>query len=175
MHRQPTCTILRLLFALIVIPSINALGIPQSTSRLAKNGVSAFNDGKPLRVGFQSDPTGSLYCNGPYGIDTKAGIPFSRANRGKLLFYGKGEGNTPNGVTDQWMYDSWPLANVSFIDRSDSDQGGVDDPKQSACGIPHNAYSISHVAIHPYWLKYASLDSRFLFPTQAWIRQCWSA
>lgn len=41
-----------------------------------------------------------------------------------------------------------------------SDQGGVDDPKQSACGIPHNAYSISHVAIHPYWLKYAPLDSK---------------
>ncbi|KAL8784381.1 MAG: hypothetical protein Q9213_003981, partial [Squamulea squamosa] len=38
------------------------------------------------------------------------------------------------------------------------DQGGVDDPKQSACGIPHNAYAISHVAIHPYWLKYAPLD-----------------
>lgn len=104
MHQQPTCTILRIIFVLFIVPFITALGIPQSLPPRAKNGVSAFNDGKPLRVGFQSDPTGSLYCNGPYGIDTKAGIPFSRANRGKLLFYGKGEGNTPNGVTDQWMY-----------------------------------------------------------------------
>ncbi|KAI4223604.1 MAG: hypothetical protein L6R36_005286 [Xanthoria steineri] len=109
--------------------------------RVSPRGASAFNNGKPRRNGLEMNPSGSLYCNGPYGIDTKAGIPFSRANRGKLLFYGKGEGNTPDGVTDQWV-----------------DQGGVDDPKQSACGIPHNAYSISHVAIHPYWLKYAPLD-----------------
>ena len=166
------CTIFRIIFILIVIPFITALGIPQRTSR---RGTSAFNDGKPLRVGYQSDPTGSFYCNGPYGIDTKAGIPFSRANRGKLLFYGKGEGNTPNGVTDQWMYDSCPRPDASSIDKSNSDQGGIDDPKQSACGIPHNAYSISHVAIHPYWLKYAPLDSKFLFPTKGWLRQCWSA
>ncbi|KAI4132341.1 MAG: hypothetical protein LQ341_006283, partial [Variospora aurantia] len=122
---------------LLIVPLVSASTIP----RVSPRGPSAFNNGKPRRNGLEVDPTGSLYCNGPYGIDTKAGIPFSRANRGKLLFYGKGEGNTPDDVTDQWV-----------------DQGGVDDPKQSACGIPHNAYSISHVAIHPYWLKYAPLD-----------------
>ena len=46
---------------------------------------------------------GSLFCNGPYGINAKADIPFSRANRGRLLFYGKGEGNTPDGVSDRWV------------------------------------------------------------------------
>ncbi|KAL8963128.1 MAG: hypothetical protein Q9193_000563 [Seirophora villosa] len=124
-------------FFLLIIQLGSASTIP----RVSRSAASAFSNGKPLRVGFDANPTGSLYCNGPYGINTKAGIPFSRANRGKLLFYGKGEGNTPDGVTDQWV-----------------DRGGVDDPKQSACGIPHNAYSISHVAIHPYWLKYAPLD-----------------
>lgn len=53
------------------------------------------------------------------------------------------------------------LSREVVLTRQDkSDQGGVDDPKQSACGIPHNAYSISHVAIHPYWLNYAPLDSK---------------
>ncbi|KAI4247184.1 MAG: hypothetical protein L6R40_001527 [Gallowayella cf. fulva] len=137
MHPDSTRATLYIAFFIFIIPLVSASIIPKASPR----GVSAFNNGKPLRVGFEANPTGSLYCNGPYGIDTKAGIPFSRANRGKLLFYGKGEGNTPDGVTDQWI-----------------NQGGVDDPKQSACGIPHNAYSISHVAIHPYWLKYAPLD-----------------
>lgn len=124
-------------FLSLFIQLVSAASIPNIAPRCA----SDFNNGKPLRVGLPANPSGSLYCHGPYGIQAKAGIPFSRANRGKLLFYGKGEGNTPDGVTDQWI-----------------DQGGIDDPKQSACGIPHNAYSISHVAIHPYWLKYAPLD-----------------
>lgn len=57
-------------------------------------------------------------------------------------------------------FDSFLAGEVVLIQQDNSDQGGVDDPKQSACGIPHNAYSISHVAIHPYWLKYAPLDSK---------------
>ena len=43
-----------------------------------------------------------------------------------------------------------------------SEDGGVDSPLQSACGIPHNAYYMSHVAIHPYWLNYAPLESNSL-------------
>ncbi|KAL8662238.1 MAG: hypothetical protein Q9168_008293, partial [Polycauliona sp. 1 TL-2023] len=121
----------------LVTSLVSASTIPQELRR----GVSSFNNGAPRRNGLETNPTGSLYANGPYGISGQPGIPFSRGNRGSLLFYGKGEGNTPDGVTDQWI-----------------DQGGVDDPKQSACGIPHNAYSVSHVAIHPYWLKYAPLD-----------------
>lgn len=155
MHPDSTRATLYIAFFIFIIPLVSASIIPKASPR----GVSAFNNGKPLRVGFEANPTGSLYCNGPYGIDTKAGIPFSRANRGKLLFYGKGEGNTPDGVTDQWMYAHSLLHWISrVLIHLGSNQGGVDDPKQSACGIPHNAYSISHVAIHPYWLKYAPLD-----------------
>ena len=62
-----------------------------------------FNTYHEVKVLSSILTTGSLFCNGPYGIDSKAGIPFSRANRGKLLFYGKGEGNTPDGVSDRWM------------------------------------------------------------------------
>ena len=128
-------------------------------------GTSPFNNGTPRFHGLVTNPTGSLYCNGPYGIKDQAGIPFSRANRGRLLFYGKGEGNTPDGVTDQWMYvlTFCQTRRVhSILIHRDRNQGGVDDPKQSACGIPHNAYAISHVAIHPYWLKYAPLDRKHL-------------
>ncbi|KAL8647461.1 MAG: hypothetical protein Q9226_006421 [Calogaya cf. arnoldii] len=135
-----TSPALCLAFFLLIIQFVSTATIPRVSPR---GGTSPFQNGKPRRHGLEVNPTGSLYCNGPYGISNKAGIPFSRANRGSLLFYGKGEGNTPDGVTDQW-----------------TDQGGVDDPKQSACGIPHNAYAISHVAIHPYWLKYAPLDRK---------------
>lgn len=87
-------------FFLVIIQLVSASTIP----RVSPRGASAFNNGNPRRNGLEVNPTGSLYCNGPYGIDNKAGIPFSRANRGRLLFYGKGEGNTPDGVTDQWVY-----------------------------------------------------------------------
>lgn len=87
-------------FFVVIIQLASASTIPRASPR----GASAFSNGKPRRNGLEVNPSGSLYCNGPYGIDTKAGIPFSRANRGKLLFYGKGEGNTPDGVTDQWVY-----------------------------------------------------------------------
>lgn len=89
-------------FLLLIIQLSSASTIP----RVSPRGDSTFSNGKPRRNGLEVNPTGSLYCSGPYGIDTKAGIPFSRANRGRLLFYGKGEGNTPDGVTDQWVYAS---------------------------------------------------------------------
>ena len=58
-------------------------------------------------------------------------------NKGKLKLFTAGQLNTPTGITDDW-------------------QPGVDDyAKQSACGIPDNAFEPSKVAIHPYWLKYA--------------------
>lgn len=100
MHSSFADTVLYTAFSFLIIQLGSTATIPDISPR----GTSAYNNGKPLRVGFESNPTGSLYCNGPYGIKPQAGIPFSRANRGKLLFYGKGEGNTPDGVTDQWMY-----------------------------------------------------------------------
>ena len=42
-----------------------------------------------------------------------------------------------------------------------------DGDNQTACGIPTNAYWLSGVAIHPYFLKYAGLDRRFsVSPTE---------
>ena len=63
-----------------------------------------------------------------------------------------------NGCESVFYILTFPM--LTFMYR---DEGGVDDPKQSACGIPHNAYWLSHVAIHPYWLKYAPLDRLCLF------------
>ena len=37
-----------------------------------------------------------------------------------------------------------------------------DNANQSACGIPDAAYANSKVAIHPYFLKYAGLERKFL-------------
>ncbi|KAL8811576.1 MAG: hypothetical protein Q9223_002095 [Gallowayella weberi] len=108
---QPRFTDAALYFAflLVVIRLVSGSTVPKGLPR----GISAFNNGKPCRNGIPDNPSGSLYCNGPYGIDNKAGIPFSRANRGRLLFYGKGEGNTPDGVTDQWV----PDICISFWDE----------------------------------------------------------
>ena len=51
-----------------------------------------------------------------------------------------------------------PRTSGTKLTRHDSDQGGTDSATQSACGIPDNAYYISKVAIHPYFLKYADLS-----------------
>lgn len=67
-------------------------------------------------------------------------LPFSRLQHGKMMFFGEGQLNTPTGKTDVWK------------------PGQNDFANQSACGIPDNAFSISKVAIHPYWLKYAPLE-----------------
>ncbi|KAL8659666.1 MAG: hypothetical protein Q9202_007019 [Teloschistes flavicans] len=67
-------------------------------------------------------------------------IPFGRLLHGNMKFFAAGELNTPTGRTDVWQPNKNDFAN------------------QSACGIPDNAFSISKVAIHPYWLKYAPLD-----------------
>ena len=58
------------------------------------------------------------------------------------MYFKAGEMNTADGIKD------------------DGAVGEADDAKQSACGIPDNAYSNSKVAIHPYWLKYAGLDRK---------------
>ncbi|KAL8932561.1 MAG: hypothetical protein Q9211_006246 [Gyalolechia sp. 1 TL-2023] len=67
-------------------------------------------------------------------------LPFGRLQHGKMKFFGAGQLNTPTGKTDDWK------------------PGQNDFANQSACGIPDNAFYISKVAIHPYWLKYAPLD-----------------
>lgn len=66
-------------------------------------------------------------------------IPFLRLFHGNLKFFAPGELNTPTGKGDVWGHEH-------------------DNTNQSACAIPDNAFFISKVAIHPYFLKYAGLD-----------------
>ena len=74
-------------------------------------------------------------------------LPFGRLYHGNMKFFGKGRLNTPDGIQDVY-------------------KPGVNDfAYQSACGIPDNAFFMSKVAIHPYFLKYADL-SRKLFPAR---------
>lgn len=71
-------------------------------------------------------------------------LPFGRLYHGTLKYFKKGQLNTPNGLTDVW-------------------KPGVNDfANQSACGIPDNAFFMSKVAIHPYFLKYADLSRKLL-------------
>ena len=80
-------------------------------------------------------------------------LPFGRLLHGKVMYFKAGEMNTADGISD------------------DGKVGEADYAKQSACGIPDNAYKNSKVAIHPYWLKYASLDRKLpsSFPSQGLI------
>jgi len=66
-------------------------------------------------------------------------IPFLRLFHGNLKFFAPGQLNTPTGRGDVWGPEN-------------------DNANQSACGIPDNAFYVSKVAIHPYFLKYAGLD-----------------
>lgn len=91
----------------------------------------------PLPSGMPPDSTEE----GPpvYGARS-IDLPFGRLQHGKMKFFGAGQLNTPNGKSDEWH------------------PGQNDFANQTACGIPDNAFQISKVAIHPYWLKYAPLD-----------------
>lgn len=64
-------------------------------------------------------------------------IPFGRLHKGALKYFPAGQLNSPDGITDDWQPNVNDFAN------------------QSACGIPDNAFYISKVAIHPYFLKYS--------------------
>ena len=68
-------------------------------------------------------------------------LPFYRLYHGNMKFFPAGQLNTPDKDRDVWIED-----------------GGVDNANQSACGFPDNAFSVSKVAIHPYFLKYADLS-----------------
>ena len=73
-----------------------------------------------------------------YGVRT-IDLPFFRLYHGNINYFRAGELNTPTGDADVWG-------------------GQHDNANQSACGIPDNAYWISKVAIHPYFLKFADLS-----------------
>lgn len=71
-------------------------------------------------------------------------IPFTMLNKGKLKFFK----NDPKDPNRSQLNTNSPIESTNF------QPGKNDDPKDSACGIPDNAYYPSKVAIHPYWLKF---------------------
>lgn len=100
---------------------------------------NTFNNGKE-RLNREPDvvPDIPSAVYGARSID----IPFGRLYHGNLKYFKQGQLNTPDGITDRW-------------------QPGVNDfANQSACGIPDNAFHVSKVAIHPYFLKYADLSRK---------------
>ena len=97
-----------------------------------------FSNGKP---GLYAEPPqvsadGQPAEYGARDID----IPFYRLYNGSMNFFS--ETNVPGKDTTE-MGSQYDNAN------------------QSACGIPYNAWFISTVAIHPYFLQYAGLDRKF--------------
>lgn len=79
-----------------------------------------------------------------FGIPSRSGYTDSKISiqHGNMKFFPAGQLNTPTGDTDEWT------------------PQGTDSATQSACGIPDNAFAISKVAIHPYFLKYADLSRK---------------
>lgn len=100
---------------------------------------NTFNNGaaKQMMPDDTSDPVPDVY--GARSID----LPFGRLYHGTMKFFSAGQLNTPDANTDEWPGEH---------------PGVVDSAKQSACGIPDNAFLTSKVAIHPYFLKYADLS-----------------
>ena len=89
--------------------------------------------GEPPQVSADGQP--SIY--GARDLD----LPFYRLYNGSLKFFSHTNDANKDNTTWGSEYDS---------------------ANQSACGIPYNAWYISTVAIHPYFLKYAGLDSMHL-------------
>jgi hypothetical protein len=100
---------------------------------------NSFNNGA---VQLIADPDGTdVTPPAVYGA-REIDLPFGRLYHGNAKFFPAGQLNTPTGNFDRWVPD------------------GLDSANQSACGIPDNAYFISKVAIHPYFLKYADLSRK---------------
>ena len=120
-----------------------SVGLFQTIPTTAKPD-NSFSNGAPMLA--SEPPTVDTIPDGIYSA-REIDLPFGRLYHGDMKFFSAGELNTPAGITDMWM----------------GQPGVVDSANQSACGIPDNAFSISKVAIHPYFLKYADL-SRKLCP-----------
>ena len=72
-------------------------------------------------------------------------LPFNRLYHGKMKFFKRGQLNSPDKWTDL------PIGQPGVIDSA----------KQSACGIPDNAFSGSKVAIHSYFLRIMPLERKY--------------
>ncbi|KAA6416187.1 MAG: hypothetical protein FRX48_00907 [Lasallia pustulata] len=115
----------------------------QSIPATSQDPSTFWNQAVPELVGEPSqsnDPISSIY--GARSVD----LPFYRLYHGNITFFAPGQLNTATGNTDVWNSNS----NGVIINN--------DNANQSACGIPDNAFIVSKVAIHPYFLKFAPLD-----------------
>lgn len=118
---------------------------PQSIPATGKAD-GTFNNGAPLLAAEPPESTKTPPAGyGARSID----LPFYRLFHGNMKFFSAGQLNTPTGIKDEWI--NTPANTL---------ENGIDSANQSACGIPDNAYSISKVAIHPYFLKYADLSRK---------------
>jgi len=100
---------------------------------------NTFNNGAPM---LAKEPDGTDQIPPAIYGARDTDLPFGRLYHGNAKFFSAGQLNTPTGIHDKWVPD------------------GLDSANQSACGIPDNAFSISKVAIHPYFLKYADLSRK---------------
>ena len=117
----------------------------QSIPATSQDSSTFWNPAVPELVGEPpqcSDPIPSVY--GARSVD----LPFYRLYHGNMTFFAPGQLNTATGNTDVWNSNS----NGIIVNN--------DNANQSACGIPDNAFIVSKVAIHPYFLKFAPLDRK---------------
>ena len=125
-----------LLFTRLALAAVyarqQASGTP--TSQGSPNGPWQNVNGQPK---LNTEPAISSATVAPEFAAHPIDIPFGRLHQGALKYFPAGYLHTPNGITDDWQPNVNDFAN------------------QSACGIPDNAFYISKVAIHPYYLKYS--------------------
>ena len=114
-----------------------AYGPPVTPTKPFNNG-AGFRIGGPLETPVRTtdQPEIALTQNPAYEA-RDFDLPFLRNFKGAAKFYR--HTNDPAATSSTW--------GVQY-----------DNENQTACGIPTNAYWLSGVAIHPFWLKYAGLD-----------------
>ena len=124
-------------FAFLALASLSLAQTPQSQDiPSSARAPGTFSNGGPPLIAeppMTDDAIPDIY--GPRDID----LPFYRLFHGNMNFFSEGQLNTPTGNTDVFGSEN-------------------DNANQSACGIPDNAFFVSKVAIHPYFLKYADLS-----------------
>lgn len=143
MYTQSSCWVVlfSLTLSTFVLPVASQNAVPPTTKD-----PKTFSNGAPFLGG---EPV----CNDAFSVPNVYGarevdLPFNRLYHGNMKFFSPGQLNTPTGPTDVFGSQN-------------------DDAQQSACGIPDNAFFISKVAIHPYFLKYADLSRKSPFPRRS--------
>ena len=134
-------------FALVLASVASAIVIRRGDPGFQEIPTSAqpdntFNNGAPQ---LAAEPPMQTSVPVPNVYDSRdIDLPFGRLYHGKMKFFSAGQLNTKTEITDRWI----------------TDPRVTDSAKQSACGIPDNAFSISKVAIHPYFLKFVPLSRK---------------